>query len=90
MLKERKDIKTKTFEIESEYYKGMFVDIVDDGEMWNVWLYHKSIGIKEFMFGLGKENTTHSEILEIVKNNLLYETYIENYLKQYVFSEFRD
>lgn len=90
MLKETKTVKTKTYEVDSEYYKDFMVDIVDIGEMREVWLYHKSIGIKELMFGLSKDHTTATEIIDIVKNNLLYETYIENYLKEYVFAEFRD
>ena len=65
-----------------EYKYGFLVDIIDKGDMWDIWLYHKDHGIKEFMFGLYKEYyEDYEDLLETVYVSLKVEGYIKGYLE---------
>lgn len=59
---------------------------------WEVWLWHKGCGIKDFMFGLPKYNSAgkeqykdYNEVLEIVEANL--PQYIGMYYEEFMKGE---
>lgn len=62
-----KEYKTTTYEVNSDIYKDFLVDIVDDGENRNAWIYHKKHGMKNYMFGAPKKQDTLQKFLEWVR-----------------------
>lgn len=48
-----------TFEIESDFYKGFFADIVLDTQenVYNVWLWHEQYGTKDYVAGFPKDDS---------------------------------
>lgn len=74
------DIKTSTYNVG----EGFFVDIVDLKEIYEIYLYHETIGVKELMFGLPKGSITFKNCIEIVERNLENENYIQNYIYDYM------
>ena len=60
------DIKTTT------YRDGdWLIDIVDNHELWEVWLFHEQYGIKGMMFGFYKKDIiSYDALINIVENNL--------------------
>ena len=79
MLKQEKsNIKTYSFKF------GFMIDIVDNKTTWDVWLYHKDVCAKNFLFGLYKKYfDNYDNFLECVENNLLNESYISDYIDEY-------
>lgn len=67
-----------------EYKDGFLIDIIDRGDLWDVWLYHNDIYVKDYMFGLYKKYfENYGDFLECVYNNLENEGYITFYNSQY-------
>lgn len=64
-----KEIKTTTYAINSDIYKDFYVDIVDDGEKREAWIWHKGYGVKSMDFGSSKDQDTLESFLEVVKAN---------------------
>lgn len=56
-MKKAENIKITTYEVESPVYKDFMVDIVDDGEMYEAWLWHKNTAGKTFMYGEPKQSS---------------------------------
>lgn len=54
----RANCKTRTYTAlyDAEHDEQMMVDIVDDGECFNAWIYAKNKCHKSYMFGLPKNN----------------------------------
>ena len=78
------DFITVTYEINTHFYKGFFVDIVNKGDELEAWLYHEIIGVKSLMFGIANDGEhSQNEFIECVENNLKYESYIPNYIEEY-------
>ena len=48
---------------------------------WDCWLYKNNYGVKSYMFGLPRTNTTLEQCVEIVRANA--PEYIETYRKEY-------
>ena len=62
-----------TVEVDTDYYKGFYVDIIYDHteECYNLWLFHESYGTKDFMVGFPKHNTHYgNEITETLESVL--------------------
>lgn len=84
MLKERKDIITRTYE-----YGEWMIDIVENQELYDVYLYHPEYGIKDHMFGLLKSQELPAGkmdlkmALDLVEGNLENQPYIEHYIEDY-------
>lgn len=79
-LKELKNHNIKTY----EYKDGFFIDIVDNGLLWDVWLYKNDIMIKDYMFGLYKKYfDNYNDFLDCVYCNLENEPYTDDYLNNY-------
>ena len=57
------------------------VDVTEDGEAYGAFLYRLGYGIKTFMFGVDKADTTKKEFLAMVNENLA--TYVEHYMEEY-------
>lgn len=45
---------------------GFYADIMKDGELYSAWLFHKSYGIKDLMFGM---KCSLDEFLELVESD---------------------
>ncbi len=83
----RTKLETITYDVD----EGFMVDIVYDPNKarYEAWLYNKEYGVKMHMFGLPKLQESdnklldHRDFLEIVKNNLESEGYIQLYMKEY-------
>ena len=95
-LNKVKEYNTTTYEVGNEYLAGFLVDIVEkcdkDGNephdnCWEAWLYHKTIGTKELMFGMLKEDALDYEFLDMVADNLKFGTYLKNYIRTYIWEE---
>lgn len=71
--------KTETY----KYKDGFYIDVVFFPDVVEVWLYHKDVGVKIFMFGLGIDEKNNSALLELIKNNLIYQDYITDYKNSY-------
>ena len=72
-------IKSETFC--TEWNKKLYcVDVCEDKDERNAWLYNPQYGVKGFMFGERTEND-RSEFLDMVFSNLPY--YIEDYVDKY-------
>ena len=71
-------ISTVTYQTSLEDF---MVDVVEDGEAYGAFLYRLGYGIKTFMFGVDKADTTKKEFLAMVKENLA--TYAEDYTEEY-------
>lgn len=71
---------TKTY----EYKFGFLIDVVDRGDMWDVWLYNRDIYAKEFLFGLYKNSfENYQEFLECIESNLINQNYLTDYIEEY-------
>lgn len=81
-----KKIELTTVTFEADY--GFMIDIVDNANAkyptWDVWLYRKDYGIKEYMFGLPKDRTSNIDaVVAIVESNLEDHSYYSNYDDEY-------
>ena len=45
---------------------GFYADIMKDGDLYSAWLFHKSYGIKDLMFGM---KCSLEEFLELVESD---------------------
>lgn len=55
----------------TRYTSGDFeIDVADTGTMYEAWIGHKVIVIKELMFSVPHENTTKKEFLERIIRSL--------------------
>ena len=58
-------ISTETYDVGD----GFLVDIVSNDRinhpMWEGWIYHESVGVKQFIEGSMKETTTHDEAVRL-------------------------
>lgn len=70
-------IKTKTYAAND----GFYVDIVDSGDLYEAWFYKDGIGVKEYMFGVSKKQTSYDDFVRTVKLNC--EDYFENYTEEH-------
>ena len=57
------------------------VDVIEDGEAYGAFLYRLGYGVKTFMFGVDKADTTREEFLAMVNENLA--SYAERYTQEY-------
>ena len=66
------------------------MDVVETANSFDAWLYHSRCGSKKLMFGVPKEQTysgkrtSKEEFLIMVRNNLLLNNYMGNYLEEYM------
>ena len=71
--------------IKSETYKaidGFLIDIEDDGECYNAYLWHENMGVKDLMFGVFKESHSKSDFIDLVIAN--FEDYRTLYEEDYM------
>ena len=58
--------------IKTETYKaidGFLIDIEDDGECYNAYIWHEKIGVKDLMFGMLKTDISKESFIDLVKAN---------------------
>lgn len=68
-----------TYELEN----GFCVDVEITTKKYVIWLYHENACIKEYMFGLDKENVLSvAELERIIENNV--GSYIPDYVNDYM------
>ena len=75
-----------------DFDNGFRVDIVDDKEedLFIAWLYHKDYPVKSLMLGLPKKRPiedgemTLEQCVKIVEDNLLNESFIEDYIEEFM------
>ena len=71
------EMKTTTYRV-----ADWLIDIVDNGKLWESWLYNEKYGIKSYMFGVFKKDcNTIEDYIEMVEWNLL--EYINSYMAEY-------
>ena len=61
--------------------EGWRVDITEEIETYNAWIYYKDCGIKELMFGVGKDKIDFDSFCDMVTAN--YEEYQDSYKEEY-------
>lgn len=73
----------QTFEVESDYFKGFRVEIVsdEDANEFSAWLYHESMGVKDFMWGVDSRTESIDSFKEKVEANA--EDHILFYLQEH-------
>lgn len=77
--------KIYTYIIESDIYNGFILEIEEKKDIFDLWLYHNNTGIKDYIFGLPKDNPeskTIEDCLSIAVNNL--PSYISTYIEEYI------
>jgi hypothetical protein len=79
-MRELKNIITITYEYERD--TDFRIDIVIDGTSTEAYLYHKDCGIKSLMFGI--DDISKDDFIDLVELNLCTETYIEDYIADYM------
>ena len=83
MILESVNRTTETFALhENGFIDGFFLDITDNGTVFESWLYHEDYGIKTMLFGVSKEETTQEEFERLVQANLPH--YIADYIDDYM------
>lgn len=88
MMKPNNNIQTITFDVALPSVPGFRVDIIETPEEFEAWLYHINIGIKEFMFGSGKEqHKNRTDFCEMVEVNLHSQGYIGDYINEYMIED---
>ena len=60
MLKLIKNVKTETYDAGHGYR----VDITEDGEIYEMWIYHKDYSVKDHCFGLPSDTTQKDKFME--------------------------
>lgn len=75
-------VKQKVYDIG----KGFRVEIELDDNVFNAYLSHKDVGIKDLMFGLSrnKDVYTFEDMLKVVEANIIEEGYLEDYVADYM------
>lgn len=65
---------------------GFMVDIVENSDSWECYLYHELYGIKSSMFGIPKGSYVSdlAGVEELVAANLIDQPYIELYREEYM------
>lgn len=87
------EIKTVTYEVHSDVFKGFYIDIVINPaeDTTEAYLYHNSCGIKKFILGVDSpflsektEEEKETAFLEMVNNELREEikSYIDDVIKE--------
>ena len=76
------DIKTATYKYINDVYNGFYFDVCENGEKYEIYIFHKTIGIKLFIYGLRKNNLTADELNEIIRANM--NDYIRGYIDEYM------
>ena len=82
------------YEIEHDVYKGFYVLVTEfrdeeDGLLrWSAALGHEAYGINYHMFAYIEDYCKDkAEFLDAVQRNLLYNNYIEDYIREYIWGE---
>ena len=73
--------KTTTYKTD---FPGFYVDIVTERKIYHAWLYHETIGIKKYMFGINRKDYSMEDMLDMVEAALNNQLYIENYAEDYM------
>lgn len=83
MLKRKYNYKTKTYQTVADFY----IDIIENKEYYDAFLYEKTHGVKESMFGCSKKDATYEEYLGMIEcqlaNDIMY--YVEEHMHDYVY-----
>lgn len=80
--------KTITYKLDESGSEDNFaVDIVENNDSYESWLYNTDCGTKVLMFGITKDKISHEEFCGMVLDNLLNENYIGWYIESYMMEE---
>lgn len=83
MLKRKYNYKTKTYQTVANFY----VDIIESKDYYDAFLYEKTHGVKESMFGCSKKDATYEEYLGMIEcqlaNDIMF--YVEDHMHDYVY-----
>lgn len=69
------NVKTTTYQ-----YKDFLIDITEDEEIREAWIYHKDYSIKSQMWGEPIDQTSFDDFIALVEENI--EDYIESYKEE--------
>lgn len=61
--------------------KTYYVEVIDNGEETEIWLYNKRYGVKSLMLGLCETDIEESKLLDIIEGDIIY--YIKSYQDEY-------
>lgn len=78
-MKTMDDVVTRTFMVEN-----FRVDIQIWDDRYEAWLYEKSIGIKEHLFGISKDKINYTDFVNLVEGNLENQSFIDDYVEKYM------
>lgn len=71
-------ISTETYQTSLDDF---MVDVVENADAYDAYLYRLEYGVKTHMFGVDKAQATKKEFISLVRANL--DTYVNNYMKEY-------
>lgn len=77
-MKEIRNITTVTYELNN----GFRCDVVITPDMIEAWFYHDGYGIKSYLFGMNKKDTSLDEVVSII--NECAEEYMDNYSNEFM------
>ncbi len=63
-------ISTTTYEVLGDFRVDIVHNRADENSSWEAYLYYKSYGVKDLMFGVSDKDETFAEFLELVIGNL--------------------
>lgn len=74
-------VKTETYDVG----EGFMVDVVEDGEMFVMWIWHKDYGVKNYCFGSPIENYQNGEPHTVTKEEFMesVEANIQDSIEEY-------
>lgn len=63
------------------YTKDTFVvEVFEEEELYEAWIYEKSYGVKNLMFGIAKDDMSKDEFVQLVFNN--FDQYANDYINE--------
>lgn len=83
-------MKETNIKIRRYEHGDFYIDIVDQGDIFEAWLQHKDYGIAEMMFGICKcvdeyDKLSYEDFLDLVSDAL--EEYEETYYNEHILEE---
>lgn len=70
----------ETITIDRYTKENFVVEVFEEAEMYEAWIFEKSYGVKNLMFGIAKDDMSKDEFVQIVFGN--FEQYAKDYINE--------
>lgn len=65
-----------------QIHDDFFIDVVEVNDTFECWLYHKSVGVKDLMFGLPTTDMDKRKFINLALSQV--DEYIDLYIEEYM------